>query len=51
MCVFPDLISLEASHGTNVAKNVLENIGLENNYCVWGLQGGHFPERKSSAKA
>ena len=30
VCVFPDLISLEASHGTNVAKNVLENIGLEN---------------------
>ena len=34
VCVFPELISLEASHGTNVAKNILENIGLENNYCA-----------------
>ena len=29
VCVFPELTSLEASHGTNVAKNILENIGLE----------------------
>lgn len=34
VCVFPELISLEASPGTNVAKNVLENTGLENNYCA-----------------
>lgn len=46
MCVFPELIFLEASHGTSVAKNVLGNIGLESSFCA-GFRGASFQNEKA----
>lgn len=46
VCVFSELIFLEASPGTSVAKNVLENIGLEGSYCA-GFREATFQNEKA----